>query len=114
MILLDYAPLDVGGCQQMVGEDQNILWAFDGFNKMHFLKLEGSGQEVKVGDPYKVTVTDGQTKTAIKGATVGGEITDQNGVATIRFKTAGIEKLKAESRCAVRSNAIKVTVKPAT
>jgi hypothetical protein len=114
MVLLDYDRLEVGGCQQQVKAGQNILWAFDGFNKVQFLKLEGFGQEVKVGEAYRVKVTDGPSGAAIRDATVGGVTTDKKGEATIKFKTVGIKKLKAESRFAVRSNVLKVTVKPAT
>jgi hypothetical protein len=111
MVLLDYTPLIVGGCQRSVTVGQNILWAFDGFNKMYFLHLEGPS-EAYVGVPFEVKVTsrNGQIRTPIEGATVGGATTNSNGVATITFQSAGIKTLKAEARCAVRSNAINVTV----
>lgn len=109
--LLDYKPIPVGGCQQKVTGNQNILWAFDGFNKTIFLKLEGPENAI-VNQEYTYKVTDGsQTQpTPIQFATVGGKTTNERGEVILRFESVGIRRLKAEAHRAIRSNAIRVTV----
>jgi len=57
-------------------------------------------------------VTDGSTGAAIQGATVGGQLTDVNGEATLTFGSVGLEHLKAEKSDSIRSNALDVIVLP--
>ena len=40
-LLLDFQFTPVGGCQQEVKAFQDILWAFDAFNKVFFLEASG-------------------------------------------------------------------------
>ncbi|KAJ7768264.1 hypothetical protein B0H16DRAFT_1882173 [Mycena metata] len=116
-LLLDYQFTPVGGCQQEVKTGQSILWAFDAFSKTFFLKLAAVSHTTKVGKPFLVTVTDGTSGVPISGATVnvfgkGSEsvVSDENGVASIVFKHAGVYKLKAERSDSIRSNMVDVIV----
>jgi hypothetical protein len=57
-ILLNYRLTSVGGCQQKVQLDDEVLWAFDAFNKVHFLKLSGP-HTAHVNQSVILVVTDG-------------------------------------------------------
>jgi len=109
-ILIGYNFIPVGGCQQKVKQGDNILFAFDAFNKAHFLKLESSQHTTTVGNPITVTVTDGKTGTPISDASVEDQTTDNNGRAYITFTSSGVKKLKAERSDSIRSNAIVIVV----
>jgi hypothetical protein len=109
---LDYKSLDSGGCQHKVTDGQDILWAFDAFEKKYLLKLAAPSEFALVGELYAVTVTDGSTGTPIEGAIVDGVTTDRDGVARITFMSPGVNTLKAEAPDSLRSNAIRVTVHP--
>jgi hypothetical protein len=108
--LLDYKFVQVGGCQQKVKQGQDLLFAFDAFNKAHFLKLEISQKIIQIGYPLTVTVTDGLTGQPIDGATIGGVTTNTDGRATITFKDLGLQRLKAERYDSIRSNEIIVAI----
>jgi hypothetical protein len=108
--LVDYKLLQVGGCQQKVKQGQDLLFAFDAFNKAHILKLETSQKIIKIGSPLTVTVTDGLTGEPIYGATVGGVRTNTLGHATITFRNLGAQRLKAERSDSIRSNGIMIAV----
>ena len=100
----------VGGGQQLVQEGDHVLFAFDAFNKQHFLKLTGP-MTTTVGVPITVAVVDGCTNTPISGATVRGRKTDARGYVTIAFRSPGIHTLKAERDVdSIRSNALKINV----
>jgi hypothetical protein len=100
----------VGGCQQKVEQGDNILFAFDAFNKTYFLKLESSHKITHVGIPITVTVIDGKTDKPISNASVWDQITDNNGHATITFTSSGTKTLKAERLDSIRSNAVQIAV----
>lgn len=108
-LLVNYQFTPVPGCQIEVTTGQDILWAFDAFNKVHFLKLVAP-TVASVGVPFAVTVTDGMTGVPVSGATVGGATTNQAGVATITIDTPGVTVLKAERSDSIRSNAVDVSV----
>lgn len=107
-ILVDYQFTPDGGCQFEVTTGQDVLWAFDAFNKVHFLKLVAP-TTASVGVPFTVTVTDGSSGVPVSGATVGGVTTNQAGVATVTINTPGVTVLKAESADSIRSNGVDVT-----
>ena len=111
--MLNHVPIKVGGCQQRVAADQHVLFAFDGFNKARSLTLTGPNRAV-VGTEIQVMVKDGRYNNPIVGAKVGGETTNDEGVAKITFRSVGVRKLKAEALCSIRSNAITVNVVAAT
>lgn len=101
----------VGGCQQRVGNGDEVLWAFDAFSKAHTLRLSGP-TAAPAGEPFAVRVTDSATRAALAGSRVGGAVTGGGGVAQLSFPK-GIYNLRAERGDSVRSNRLKVCVDPA-
>jgi hypothetical protein len=117
-LLLNYQFTPVGGCQQQVVFKDQVLWAFDAFNKSYFLKLTLQGLPIaKVGGSVTFKVTDGTTGLIIPNAIVsdtkGGKesaTADSNGLVRIKFTSKGTKVFKAERDDAVRSNGIPVVV----
>jgi len=108
-LLLNFQFTPVGGCQQEVTNGDDVLWAFNAFNAVHFLKLQGPNV-AHVSEPITVTVTDGMTGEAVEGATVHGQTTDADGNARIVFHEPGAVSLKATAPSSIRSNAVIVLV----
>lgn len=108
-ILLNYQFTPVGGCQQEVKRLDEVLWAFDAFNKVHFLKLTGP-HTAYIDQPAYLTVTDGSTGSPVAGADVNGQTSDANGHVSITFKSRGAQKVKAEKSDSIRSSALKIIV----
>jgi hypothetical protein len=106
---LNFVSSQVGGCQQRVNDQDEVLFAYDYFSKLHLLRLVGPARAV-TGQPFQVTVTDGQTGSPIDGATVTGAAgpADAAGHATVTLGTPGVGSLKAERRDSVRSNRVQV------
>ncbi|WP_378740813.1 Ig-like domain-containing protein [Nocardia brasiliensis] len=102
---------EVGGCQQQVNQFDEVLFAFDAFNKSQFLRLEGP-RTARVNQPITVTVTDSITGNPAVGATVNGATTDANGLASVTFTSVGMQQVKAEHPQAIRSNRLEVMVTP--
>jgi hypothetical protein len=106
-VLVDYQFSSEGGCQQEVKPKEEVLWAFNGFEAAHFLKL-------KKGKHGAVRVTDGATGAPVEGATVGpvnngpGVVTDAQGEATPVFATPGKHLVKAERADSIRSNGLAI------
>jgi hypothetical protein len=75
------------------------------------LRLAGPGAAT-TGQPVPVTVTDGQDGSPQAGASVGGELTGSDGVATPTFQERGIYRLKAERADSIRSNVLVLCVDP--
>lgn len=109
-LLVNYQFTPVGGCQDQTKPDDNVLWAFDAFSKVYFLKAEPNSKEVKKGSSLVVTVTDGLSGVPVSGATIGGQVTDATGSATLTFPHSGTFEYKAERSDSLRSNSIKVHV----
>jgi len=110
-ILLDFRLTPVGGCQQRVKFQDNLLWAFDAFNKAHFLKLEGPHTAHR-NQPVTLTVTDGATGGPIAGAAVRGQTSDADGRVSVTFGDVGVEGVKAEKSDSLRSNKLEIVVLP--
>jgi hypothetical protein len=108
-LLLNFQFTPVGGCQQEVNRNDDILWAFDAFNAEHFLKLDGPAK-VKKGVPATFVVTDGTTGAAVQGATVHGQTSGVDGKVVITFKADGVHGLKAKKDGSIRSNKVEVKV----
>ncbi|HEV3229494.1 MAG TPA: hypothetical protein VGY97_08475 [Solirubrobacteraceae bacterium] len=106
---VNYQSGSVGGCQLTLSSGDQVLWAYDFFNKVHLLKLAGPSV-ANVGQPITVKVTDGGTAAAMPGASVGGQTTDAQGNASITFSKTGTQSLKAEAPSSVRSNRLDVCV----
>jgi len=108
-LLVNFQFAEVGGCQQEVRLDDQVLWAFNAFNANAFLKLTGPSV-VKEGETATFAVTDGLTGDAVQGASIGGETTDANGHAVVMFKTPGAHTFKATKESTIRSNELVVLV----
>lgn len=100
---------NVGGCQQKVGQGDEVLFAYDYFSKTHLLRLSAP-QRAETGQPVSVLVVDGQTGAPVANATVHGAQTAADGRAVLSFSTPGTRRLKAERADSVRSNAAEVCV----
>ena len=106
---LNYAPTQVGGCQQRVAAGDEVLFGYDFFSKTHLLKLTAP-QRAATGESFTVTVVDGKDGTPVAGASVGGALTGADGTATLAFESAGVQRLKADHPTSIRSNAAQVCV----
>jgi uncharacterized protein DUF4430 len=101
----------VGGCQQRVGQGDEVVWAFDAFSKAQALRLTGP-PSAKTGQRVVVKVADSSNGAPIAGASVGGSLTGADGQAALSLSTPGIYRLKAERADSVRSNALVMCVDP--
>jgi len=110
-IYINYQPIEVGACEQKVQKGDNVLFAFDGFNKTQLLKLETSAESIAMGGSIIVTVTDRNTGERISGAIVRNQITDAEGQAKLTFNELGESMIKAEHPDSIRSNTVCVKVK---
>jgi hypothetical protein len=108
---VNYTSPSKGGCQILVNNGDEVLYAFDAFSKTHALKLTGPGA-ARTDAPVNVTVTDGASGSPQAGASVNGAPTGADGVATLTFPARGIYRLKAERSDSIRSNAIVLCVDP--
>jgi hypothetical protein len=100
--------LPVGGCQAIVKVGDEVLWAYDSFNKK---LLRASGPKTtRVGKLTKVKVIDTEKGKPVAGARIGGKKTNAGGIAKLRFKTTGKKRLKATASKAIRSNQLVVKV----
>ena len=110
-ILLNFQFIPVGGCQQEVKFNDEILFAFNAFNAAHFLKLTGP-DFTHINQPIVLTVTDGETGSPVAGADVDGQTSDANGHVSLTFTKIGQEEVKAQMSDSIRSNQITITVLP--
>ena len=110
-LLLNGSFTAVGGCQQRVQNNDEVLFAFDAFSKSHVLRLVGPAQ-VKVGLPAIYHVTDVQTGAPIAGADVNGVASDASGNATLTFTAPTTLRVKANRGDSIRSNAVVTRVRP--
>ena len=108
-ILLNFQLIPVGGCQERVKLDDEILFAFNAFNAVHFLKLVGPAT-AHVGHPVVLTVTDGQSGSAVAGASVRAQTSDANGHVSVVFTQAGQHDVKAMKSDSIRSSALTIHV----
>jgi hypothetical protein len=115
---LNYQFAPVGGCQLQVLPNDEVLWAFDAFNKAYFLKLALQGPASgKVGGSVTFKMTDGSMgliiPNAVVSATKGGQesaTSDATGTVTITFTSKGTKVFKAERGDSIRSNGITIVV----
>jgi hypothetical protein len=108
-VALDGKSLSVGGCQAVVARGQEVLWAYDSYQKK---LLHASGPKTtRVGKLVSVKVVDTDKSNApVAGAKIGGKKTNSQGIAKLRFKTRGTKRLKATATKAIRSNQLTVKV----
>ena len=110
-ILVNFQFTPVGGCQEEVKVVDEILWAFDAFNAVNFLKLNGP-QTARRNQPVVLTVTDGQTGRPVAGAEVDGHTSGADGKIIVTFAKAGVNGVKASKQSAIRSNKVDILVLP--
>ncbi len=114
-ILIDFQFIPVGGCQQQVKHGDKVLFAFNAFNKTHFLSLAGP-KAAAVNSTTTFTVTDGASGEKIANATVvalrGGPvgITNADGEVSLEFGKTGVHVVKAFRQDSIRSNHVKLVV----
>ena len=96
-------PIKVGGCQQIVKKDDEVLFAYATQEKtINFLKLTGPDWAYRGDVTFEVKNGEG---IPIRNANVNGHFTNVQGKVSIRFANAGTFKLKAERKPdSVRSN----------
>lgn len=100
-----------GGCQSPVAAGDEVLWAFDAFNKTGALRLEVP-VATQVGLPITARATDVATGAPVAGATVGAATTGPDGTASLAFAEPGVYLLKADKPGLVRSRELRVCVDP--
>jgi hypothetical protein len=110
-VAVQWKALQVGGCQFKVSPGEEVLWAYDLFNKKHILRLSGP-RRVRAGKRFSVKVVDGQDGSPVSGARVAGKKTNAAGVAKLRFRRIGTKRLKGRRADSLRSNQVKVKVLP--
>ncbi len=111
-VFVDGIQPSVGGCQFLLKDGQEVLWAFDAFSKARALRLSGPSAAT-VGQPVAVKVTDTANGAPLADADVNGTKTGADGIASLSFDQTGVYRLKAERADAVRSNALVLCVDPA-
>jgi hypothetical protein len=103
---------EVGGCQFRINAGDEVLWAYDAFNRQQgVLFLTGDGA-IRPGGTANVHVTKARAGTPVAGATIGSETTAADGSAQLTFAEPGIYRLKAEHPQYVRSRALTICVDP--
>jgi len=110
-ILLNFQFTPVGGCQQEVKAGDDILFAFNAFNAVHFLKLSGP-TTARANHPVILTVTDGSTGSPVAGAEVHGQTSGPDGKVSVTFAELGVNGVKAEQADSIRSNRLDILVTP--
>jgi hypothetical protein len=108
-LVLNWEQTGRGGCQTRFGPGYELLFAYDVFTKLHLLKLIAP-QAAQVGEAFQVKVVDGASGEAIAGASIGGELTGANGLATLAYGEPGMKTPKATRTDSVRSNAASICI----
>jgi len=112
-LALNFKRANLGGGQMRVTTGDSVLWALIKAESRGSAPLRLKGpQSVKAYTAIRVNVTDGETRRAVEGATVGGRSTDRNGQVEIEAGPAGeTHRLQADYQNRyVRSNVLIVTV----
>jgi hypothetical protein len=104
--VLNFKDTQVGGCQQQIEAGDKVLVAYNSYGHPK-LKLHGP-HRATAGQPFQVTVRDGQTGKPYQGATVRKNHTDADGHVTVVLPRPGTYRFKARDFGAVRSNALEV------
>ena len=109
-LLVNYQFTPVGGCQFKTKTGDQVLWAFDAFNKVYFLKVTPAEAVVTQGQSLTVTVTDGSSGVPVPGAVIAGVTTGADGKATLTFPKSGVFSYKATRSDSLKSNALRAAV----
>jgi hypothetical protein len=111
---LNLVTTQLGGCSEEVASGDEVLFAYDYFDKAHILNLIGP-RIIDGGQTATVSVINGPAGPPIADATIsGGPIpatTGPDGRATVSFDSPGVKRLKADRPDSVRSATLIVCVK---
>ena len=109
--LVDFQFTPVSDCQEEIHYGDLPLWAYDAFNKAHFLDVTPGYMAVSPGASVTVVVTDGSTGQPVSGASINSVSTDANGNAAFNApKVPGCYQFKATKSDSIRSNAFYLSV----
>ena len=119
------------GCQTAVHANDQVLWAYDAFNAVQFLRLSAPSTPVAPNAPLTVTVNGGSTNNPVSAATVApvttnpandyetvdtgdpsAVTTNSSGTATLSWSTPGWKRVKAVAGGSIRSNRLDICVTP--
>jgi hypothetical protein len=106
---VDFRDTSAGGCQTRVEQGDQVLIAFDSFDKTK-LRLTGV-RGSRSRQVFALFVLDGVTGERIAGARVGGRTSNSQGRVLLRIATRGLYRFKATAPNAIRSNEWKVRIK---
>lgn len=95
-----------GSCGDQIVTGDKVLYAY-ATGSEQLLELSGPAA-VAPGAQAALKVTDAGTGAAVAGATVGGQTTGADGIATVTLAAAGPNSFKATKAGAIRSNAVGV------
>lgn len=107
---MNYQFTPTGGCQFEVKPGDQVLWAYNAFNSVYFLKVTPDEIVAKKGSSHVVTVTDGMTGVPVPNAVIDGVTTAADGTATLTFPSHGVFEYKATRSDSLRSNALYVAI----
>ncbi|EKM61167.1 uncharacterized protein PHACADRAFT_247603 [Phanerochaete carnosa HHB-10118-sp] len=110
-LYVDFVASNVGGCQEQVSANRQVLWALQRSDVHTLLHLEGP-HTASHGVPVVLTVTNGSTRNPISGASVSNlfQPTNASGQVTVTFEEKRSVTLKATKEGTVRSNALTILV----
>ena len=106
---LDFQDTSAGGCQTRVEQGDQVLIAFDSFDKTK-LRLTGV-RGSRSREVFALFVLDGVTGERVAGATVGGKVSNTQGRVLLRITKRGLYRFKASRADSIRSNEWKVRIK---
>lgn len=116
-VLNDEAYTSGGGCQSEVFSGQRSLWAYNAFNMAYFLKIAYSMEYQAVAPSSQVTVQvlgcngSNDNCPGIEGASIAGQITNSNGMATFTAPSQpGCYLFKATMSNSIRSDTFYLSV----
>jgi hypothetical protein len=108
---VNFKPNNALGCSIPVIAGDEVLWAYATKNTTkYYLRLTGPSTVIPF-IPQIFFVTDGATGTPVKGATINGVSSDDQGRVHLTFGVLGPQRLKAEKKPdSIRSNTFVVDV----
>ena len=111
-LLVDRAPAQYGGCQIRVVNGDTVLLEWQTGSKPNLqLTLPAKAQTGQAVDATVQQYSDSQgTLSPAGGVSVGGEMTDANGHASLTFTAPGTHSLKATQPGSIRSNAASICI----
>lgn len=106
---VNFRDTSAGGCQTRVEQGDQVLIAFDSFDKTK-LRLTGV-RGSRSRQAFALFVLDGVTGERIAGARVAGRTSNSQGRVLLRITKRGLYRFKATAPNSVRSNEWKVRIK---